>query len=103
MPTLLQEAPVSSFNPDPDAPVMVDYMVPGQGVISMGGSHARMLLDNELDVGCMRPYIDRQGRSAITRNVIGTDQNGRIAVIPKKVLTRNDTNATLRFLDWIQL
>jgi hypothetical protein len=85
--------------PDPEAPVSVDYMIPAQKHISMGGNWARRLLDNELDVGAMRPYIGRNGRTYITRNEVGKD--GKL--VRRAVRTFNDTNATLRTLDWIQL
>jgi hypothetical protein len=88
-----------NFNPDPDAPVSLDYMIPAQNSISMGGNWARRLLDNELDVGAMRPFVRRDGRTGITRNIVGPD--GKI--VPKSIITHNDTNATLRVLDWIQL
>jgi len=87
---------VQGFNPDAD--IQIDYMVPSERYSSMGGSWARMLLESELDVGAMRPYVDR-GRTFITRNVVGPDGKS----VPKAVRTFNDTNATLRVLDWIQL
>jgi uncharacterized linocin/CFP29 family protein len=90
---------IHSFNPDPNAPVSIDYMVPADRQISMGGNWARQLIDNELDVGCMRPYIDNRNRSWITRNIVNPE-TGKSE--QKPVMTRND-NATLRILDWIQL
>jgi uncharacterized linocin/CFP29 family protein len=90
---------IHSFNPDPNAPVSIDYMVPADRQISMGGNWARQLIDNELDVGCMRPYVDKRNRSWITRNIVNPE-TGKSE--QKPVMTRND-NATLRILDWIQL
>jgi hypothetical protein len=94
-----------TLNTDPDAPPSVDYINPARGAISMGGNYARRLLDNELDIGCMRPYVDSKGRSFITRNyAAGWDPKKRMPVIKQKAYrTYNDTNATLRILDWIQL
>lgn len=86
-------------NLNPDAPPQVDYMIPSQGKISLGGNWARRLLDSELDVGSMRPYVGDRGRSFITRNVMGPD--GKMRAIP--MVTNDDSNATLRFLDWIQV
>lgn len=81
-----------------DAPPKIDYMIPSEGRISMSDNWGRRLLDNELDTGCMRPYLEN-GRSYITRNMM--DQYGKPS--PKAILTNDDSNATLRFLDWIQL
>jgi hypothetical protein len=97
---------LENFNPDPDAPPHMDYMVPSENYAS--GNWARLLLENELDVGAMRPYRarDRYGReqSYITRNQVSWDSKQRKMVTHgKAVLLRNDTNATLRVLDWIQL
>jgi Family of unknown function (DUF6260) len=96
---------LQGFNPDPDAPVMIDTMIPSERQISMGGNWARRLLDNELDVGCMRPYVSDDGaRSYITRNQMQYDpKQKKHILVPKAVRTWNDTNATLRVLDWIQL
>lgn len=92
-------AVVEGLNFDLDAPASVDYMVPSERHITMPGGWAQRLLVNELDVGCMRPYISNDGRrSFITRNILGPD--GKPA--QKRIVT-NDTNATLRVLDWIQL
>lgn len=88
-----------------DTPAAVDYMIPGQQKISMGGNMARLLLENELDVGTMRPYVDNKGRPCFTRNrVTGWDYKKRAPIVKgDKVLIRNDSTATLRTLDWIQL
>ena len=87
-----------------DAPAALDYMVPAAGRISMSGGWARRLLDNELDVGVMRPYVSNDGqRSYITKNVLTVNDKGAPQIRPKSILTTNDTNATLRTLDWIQL
>lgn len=75
----------------------IDTFNPVSGETS--GSVAKMLLTNGMDVGCLRPYLDKKGRACITRNVFDPSSG---TVKPKKVLVRND-NATLRFLDWIQL
>jgi len=90
---------------DPDAPALVDHMIPAQGQISMGGNWARRLLDNELDVGCMRPYVGKSGRTYITRNYCaGWDPKTRSPIMKARpIMTQNDTNATLRTLDWYQL
>jgi hypothetical protein len=92
-----------------NTPLQIDSMIPAQNQISMSGNWARRLLDNELDVGAMRPYLhrDKYGRtqSFITRNhCTGWDQKKRQPIInARPVPTFNDTNATLRILDWIQL
>jgi uncharacterized linocin/CFP29 family protein len=83
------------LNANPDVPASIDYMIPAQGVCTMGGNWANHLLTNELDVGAMRPYKASNGRSYITRNVVGYDGN----IKPQAVLL-NDTNATLRTFDW---
>lgn len=88
----------ANFNPDPDAPVTTDWINPAARTSSLGGGFARMLLENELDVNCMRPYICKNKRAAITRNVVQHD--GTFKRVRQYV--HND-NATLRFLDWIQL
>ena len=82
-----------------DLPAQIDHMIPAQHHISMGGNWGRRLLDNELDVGCMRPYIDDYDRTWITRNVM--TRSGKMKEVA--IQTFNDTNATLRTLDWIQL
>lgn len=69
----------------------------------MGGNYARRLLDNELDIGAMRPYISKGGRTFITRNYAGFDDKGKPVMKTQRIPTFNDTNATLRTLDWIQL
>lgn len=95
---------VADFNPNLDAPATVDYMMPATNQISMSGNWARRLLDNELDVGAMRPYISRDGRRTfITRNAVAYDNKGQPVVKATAVPTFNDNNATLRVLDWIQL
>ena len=88
----------ANFNPDPYAPCTVDYINPAQRTSSLGGGFARVLLENELDVNCMRPYICKNGRAAITRNIRQAD--GSFKKVRQYV--HND-NATLRFLDYIQL
>jgi hypothetical protein len=95
---------IQGFNPDPDAPVSLDYMIPAQQEISMGGNWARRLLENELDVGAMRPYVGRNNKTYITRNMSVRDKKtGLYSLQPRAIPTINDTNATLRTLDWIQL
>lgn len=89
---------IEGFNPDAD--VAVDFMVPSKQQISMGGNWARRLLDNELDVGAMRPYVGSDERTYITRNVFDPKSK---KMKGKAIPTFNDTNATLRTLDWIQL
>lgn len=94
---------LQGFNPDPDAPASVDYMVPKEGYTSMSGNWARRLLENELDVGAMRPYLSNDfRRSFITRNEV-VFEGGKPTVKARSIPTRNDDNATLRILDWIQL
>jgi hypothetical protein len=96
----------ATFNFDPEAPPSVDFFTPSEGKISMSGSWARRLIDSDLDVGCMRPYVSDDGRrSYITRNhVVGWDYKRRTPIIrPQAIPTVNDSNATLRVLDWIQL
>ncbi len=97
---------IEAFNPDLDAPPAVDFINPAAGQISMGGNWSKRILDNELDVGCMRPYVSNDGkRSFITRNYCaGWDHVKKQPIIKTKAIrTSNDTNATLRILDWIQL
>lgn len=93
-------------------PPQVDTLNLATGAAS--GDVASLLLNNNLDIGCLRPYIAPNGRSYISR-VIGyqplRNQQGQLVfnrdgspkVVPvmQPVLTRND--ATLRTLDWIQL
>lgn len=86
-----------------ETPATVDYIIPSRQQISLGGSWAKRLLDTELDIGAMRPYVGRNGHSYITRNEAGFDKKGKPAVIPRPQMTWNDTNAVLRTLDWIQL
>jgi hypothetical protein len=101
----------ATLNLDPDAPASLDYvqgvdgMAPGmQRGITMSGNWARRLLDNELDVGCMRPYISRNGKSYITRSIPTFNaKTGIYEPKEKAILTNDDSNATLRVLDWIQL
>lgn len=88
---------------DPNAPALVDHMVPGRGEISLSGNWARQLLENELDVGIMRPYVASNGQAYVTRNTAAYDpKQQKVVLQPKAIPVRND-NATLRFLDWIQL
>lgn len=91
---------IHQFDFDPNGAPKVDYVVPSQRQISMTGNYARRLLDNELDMGCLRPYVDDNGQSWITRNYFNPYTN---QFEQRAVPTMNDTNATLRFLDWIEL
>ena len=95
-----------------NTPLQTDFMIPAQNRISSGGNVARLLLENDLDVGVMRPYVSTRVRNQwgqaatyVTRNrCVGWDQKTRLPIIrAQKIPTFNDTNATLRFLDWIQL
>lgn len=80
-----------------DAPASVDYVLPSERKISLSGNMARRLLDNELDTGVLRPFLSNDGRrSYYTRNEFGDDG----AMKQRAILTNDDTNATLRFLDW---
>lgn len=81
-----------------DGPASIDYVVPAQGKISLRGSLAQRLLDSEFDPFVLRPYRDHAGRTFITQNTL---QNGKL--VPKAVLTHNDTDATLRYDDWKQI
>lgn len=94
---------IASFNPDAD--VQVDYIVPAQRKMSMGGNWANRLLESELDVGALRPYRDKRGNTYISHNYCaGYDPKTRLPIIKAKpIQTFNDTYATLRVLDWIQL
>lgn len=93
---------IANFNPDPDAPPALDFMIPAQNKLSMSSNWARRLLDTELDVGSMRPYMsDDFQRSYITRNTVGW-KDGKPYLKAQPLLT-NDTNATLRVYDWIEL
>lgn len=95
---------MSQFNDNLDAPATLDYIIPAQKRISLNGNMARRLLDTELDIGCMRPYVDGYGNSYITRNEMAWDQSKQM-YLPRKVAapTTNDTNATLRYDDWKQI
>lgn len=91
---------LANFNPDPKAPAQLDYMVPSQGVLSLGGNWARRLLDTELDVGAMRPILSNDGkRSYMNRQVLEYDAQGVPKIKDKCILT-NDTNATLTYDVW---
>ena len=92
------------FNPDPEAPPTIDIYNPQQNSVSMSGNWARRLLDNEMDVGTMRPYVGRGGKTFITRTFYQYDhKKNQVVCNQRAVPTFNDTNATLRVLDWIQL
>ena len=95
---------MSVFNDQLETPAITDYMVPAQRRISLNGNMARRLLDTELDVGCMRPYVDGAGNSYITRNQMAWDPKKQM-YLPQRVIvpTTNDTNATLRYDDWKQI
>lgn len=93
---------LDTLNFDPDAPAMVDHIVPSEGYLSMSGNWARRLLDSELDTGVMRPYVHGR-KTYVTRNYATTDNSGKLVMKQKAIPTYNDTNATLRVLDWIQL
>jgi Family of unknown function (DUF6260) len=105
-------ARVDVMNFDPEAPASIDLAYPGSGNqsggITLAGGLANRLLDSELDPRVLRPYRGRDGRSYVSR--LKRDSWG----VPvyntqakkfeeEKVLTNDDTNATLRILDWIQL
>jgi len=94
---------LENFNPDPDAAASVDYMIPAQQKISMSGNWAKRLLQNELDVGCMRPWVSDDGRKSYIARSYPVVKNNKIEMAQKRILTNDDTNATLRILDWIQL
>jgi hypothetical protein len=99
-----------------DAPPTVDYLVPATGEAS--SSVAALLLQNDGDMGVLRPYrptINNSGPSFYSK-VVGykpartadgrlvMNRDGSVKIVPeyKQVrMTRND--ATLRLLDWIQL
>lgn len=92
---------IPSFNPDPNAPPTIDYIIPAEGKISMTGNWARRLLENELDVGAMRPYLVGN-QSYITRSQpAGFDARGQVVYKRKAVQTYNDANATLGYNDWL--
>lgn len=88
---------LEGFNPDPSAPAQVDHVDLLNNSVS-GGSWARMLLDNDLDVGMMRPYIDN-GRVWVSKTVRNAE--GKLTLHPQMV--QNDTNSTLRYLDWLDI
>lgn len=99
-----------------EAPAQVDYVVPATGQAS--SSMAAMLLNNNLDMGVLRPYkatIDGSGPSFTTR-LLGMDpvrdragrfvlnKDGSPQFVPRMARQRMTMNdATLRLLDWIQL
>lgn len=95
---------IANFNPDPNAPPALDFMIPQQREITMSGNWARRLLDNELDVGCMRPYVsDDFRRSYVTNMVTAIDPKTGGMVLNQRPMLVNDSNATLRYDDWKQL
>lgn len=95
---------IANFNPDPDAPPSLDFMNPARGEISMSSNWARRLLETELDVNCMRPFVSNDfRRSYINRCVAGVDTATGKPMIQNRALLTNDTNATLRIYDWINL
>lgn len=67
----------------------MDFILNGQAT----GNVAATLVRNNLDVGCLRPFIGKDGRSYITMT-----QNGQDITVP---LT--NATATLRKDDWMQL
>lgn len=95
---------IANFNPDPDAPPSLDFMNPAAREMTMSSNWARRLLETELDVNCMRPFVSNDyQRSYINRMIPGIDRvSGKPMVMNKAILT-NDTNATLRIYDWINL
>lgn len=121
---MLVNQSIANFNPDPAAPVGIDFVHPSEyfagnrGAVTMSSNWINRLLDNQLDPRAMRPYIDGQGRSCITqlvrdprtgKIVYNTDKDGRAILIngrpvPKerKILT-NDSNATLPYDVWKQI
>lgn len=91
---------LANFNPDPNAPAQLDFMIPKQRQLSMSGNWARRLLDNELDVGSMRPFLSNDlKRSYITQQAIAYTKEGVPSLVNKAILT-NDTNATLTYDVW---
>jgi hypothetical protein len=99
-------------NIDPFAPAQLDYFNPHTGEITMNdsveaGSPGRMLLENELNYHVLRPWREQgrgRGRTWISKPYLaGYARNGKPIIKCRPQLVRNDTNATLRFLDWIQL
>lgn len=107
---------IANFNPDPEAPPSLDFVNPSEWAsgnrqsLTMSSNWANRLLENELDPRCLRPYVRKDGRSYISQLV--RERNGEVKMVKnnsgkwvaqeRPVLT-NDSNATLRFLDWIQL
>lgn len=71
----------------------MDYILNGQAQ----GSVASTLLQNNFDVGAMRPYVGQDGRSFITRNQL---VGGKL--VPQAVPVMN-ANATLLRLEWTML
>jgi uncharacterized linocin/CFP29 family protein len=84
-----------TLNADLSAPASVDYIIPAQKQTSLAGTHARLLMENDLDVASLRPWVSRRtNKTYITRNILGPD--GKPA--RKHVQVNNDT--TLYDLDW---
>ena len=73
-----------------------DYISPeGQG----HGSVAALMLRNNFDPACLKPYVGDDGRSYISRNTGKLDKDGK--PIYNAVLTNAD--ALLRIREWIEL
>lgn len=70
----------------------------GQGFLHGGGDISTILMNNNFDPKCIRPFQASNGMSMITKTV-GHDRNG------KPVLQNVQTNniATLRKDDWVQI
>lgn len=81
----------------------VDWAIPAQRRTTLQGASGnwmRRLMEGEMDVGLMRPFIGDDDRAYVTRNLM----NPRTRQMEQHVVLMNDdTNATLRTLDWQQL
>ena len=67
----------------------MDYVLNGKA----HGSVANILMKNNFDANCLRPYIGKDGREYITQN-----RNGKLVAVPIANAT-----ATLRKDEWIEL
>lgn len=95
---------IENFNPDPDAAPSLDFMVPSERQLTMSGNWARRLLDTELDVHAMRPFVSNDLRRSYINRIIPTvDPKSGGMVLNNRAILTNDSNATLRVYDWIEL
>ncbi len=90
-----------TVNANPEAPPTLEIIPPtGRPQLTLAGATMRRLLDNDMDIGVLRPWKDERGQTWVTRNHYNHHTGETKSV---NVPTNNDTQATLGYLDWLEI